>query len=172
MSNYFDPDSILSEREAVPIRFTTNVFQGAPLRQHCLVLESGPAAPDVPPTDLTAHTRLHAPVWLARSLHARGCVHAEVPPAYHPDHTRAIKAPGAVGRPDDGVTEYYYDVGAMTASMLPRDDRERMLGAVLGVYQQRYYDVVRGAIGGMSSKRLRCVREGWLSERTAKHRKE
>lgn len=164
--SYFDPDAILCERECIPIRLTSPIFQGAPLRQHCQVLESsGPA--DSP--DAHASTRLNTPIWLARGLHNR--THAavvEVPLTYTDSALRCYTAPGAPGRGDD-VSEFFYDVGMHVCSLLAPEEGEGLKKRVLEVYQRRYFEIVRQAVGERSSglgvgKRRKCVRELSLAQ--------
>ena len=158
--SYFDPDAILCERESIPIRMTSHVFQGAPLRRHCHVLENASNA-QTPPADVATQTRLNVPVWLAKGLQKYSQV--EVPPTYSDNAMRAYKAPGATRRRNDDVTEYFYDVGMHVCSMMvPVEEGVAMKNRVLGVYQQRYFEIIREAVGG--HKRMRCVREADLAK--------
>eukprot|EP00759_Apiculatamorpha_spiralis_P010503 PhF_6_TR17253/c0_g3_i1/m.26466/K10734/GINS3; GINS complex subunit 3 len=160
---YFDPDAILCEREVVPIRFTSNVFQAQGITKNNTLLEAPPAATTSTTTtttttnmDLLAGTRLLCPLYLAHTFRERSHVaNVELPPPYRQDSVRTLRS----SRAPDALGTYYYDLGMHIAAMVGKEDGETLKGSMLGLYQMRYGDVVRNTVGGAPPSRYTCVRE-------------
>ncbi|KAG2454884.1 hypothetical protein HYH02_000715 [Chlamydomonas schloesseri] len=137
MTDYWNLDAALAEETTVPLRFKFGVAGVA------RVLEPGSTA-----NDISAGTKVEAPLWLSAALSRRGMASMSAPEMYSERYRRKINA-GAECMNLKGRAPYFYDVGNKCNEFM----QDLTLSAFLSrTYATRYRELVSKGLSTVSGE--------------------